>query len=64
MQKDKNLLLELDEFMNDDFNTAKVLANLFELVPVINSIKDKHIALLHAERSPPWTCCSNTSKDR
>lgn len=35
---------ELDEFMNDDFNTAKVLANLFELAPVINSIKDKHIS--------------------
>ena len=34
---------ELDEFMNDDFNTAKVLASIFELVPVINSIKDKHI---------------------
>ena len=26
--------------MNDDFNTAKVLANIFEIVPVINSIKD------------------------
>jgi cysteinyl-tRNA synthetase len=26
--------------MNDDFNTAKVLANMFELVPIINSIKD------------------------
>jgi cysteinyl-tRNA synthetase len=25
--------------MNDDFNTAKVLANLFELAPVINGIK-------------------------
>ncbi len=37
------LLEELDEFMNDDFNTAKVLASLFEIVPVINSIKDKHI---------------------
>lgn len=37
------LLDELDEFMNDDFNTAKVLANIFEIVPVINSIKDKHI---------------------
>lgn len=36
-------LLDCDENMNDDFNTAKVLANLFELVPVINSIKDKHI---------------------
>jgi cysteinyl-tRNA synthetase len=42
--KIKTLLLELDEFMNDDFNTAKVLANMFELVPVINSLKDKHIA--------------------
>ncbi len=37
------LLSELDDFMNDDFNTAKVLANIFEIVPVINSIKDKHI---------------------
>ncbi|MBA2248958.1 MAG: cysteine--tRNA ligase [Chitinophagaceae bacterium] len=35
-----NLLNELEAFMNDDFNTAKVLANLFEIVPVINSIKD------------------------
>jgi cysteinyl-tRNA synthetase len=38
------LLNQLDEFMNDDFNTAKVLANLFELVPVINSIHDKHLS--------------------
>lgn len=37
------LLDEFDEFINDDFNTAKVLANMFEIVPVINSIKDKHI---------------------
>ena len=41
--KVNGLLGELDGFMNDDFNTAKVLANLFELVPVINSIHDKHI---------------------
>jgi cysteinyl-tRNA synthetase len=34
------LLVEMDDFMNDDFNTAKVLANMFELVPVINSLKD------------------------
>lgn len=39
------LLSELDDFMNDDFNTAKVLANLFELVPVINSLKSKTIAV-------------------
>jgi cysteinyl-tRNA synthetase len=38
------LLAELDEFMNDDFNTAKVMANLFEIVPVINAIHDKHLA--------------------
>lgn len=38
------LLAEFEAFMNDDFNTAKVLANMFELVPVINSIKDKHFA--------------------
>ncbi|MBB1283468.1 cysteine--tRNA ligase [Flavisolibacter sp. BT320] len=37
------LVTEFDEFINDDFNTAKVLANMFELVPVINSIKDKQI---------------------
>ncbi len=43
--KVKKLVEELDEFMNDDFNTAKVLANLFELVPVINSMKDKTIAV-------------------
>ncbi len=35
-----NLIGEFDEFMNDDFGTARVLANIFELVPVINSIRD------------------------
>jgi len=39
------LLNELDDFINDDFNTARVLANLFELVPVINSLKDKSITI-------------------
>jgi cysteinyl-tRNA synthetase len=43
-EKINKLLSEFDEFMNDDMNTAKVLANMFELVPVINGIKDKHIA--------------------
>jgi len=42
-KKVKGLLSEFDEFMNDDFSTAKVLANMFELVPVINSMKDKMI---------------------
>jgi cysteinyl-tRNA synthetase len=38
------LVAEFDEFINDDLNTAKVLANMFELVPIINGIKDKHIS--------------------
>jgi cysteinyl-tRNA synthetase len=42
-EKVRHLLLGLDEFMNDDFNTAKVLANVFELVPVINSLKSGQI---------------------
>ncbi|CAN5635868.1 cysteine--tRNA ligase [soil metagenome] len=42
--KVQKLVTEFDEFLNDDFNTAKVLANMFELVPVINGIKDKHIS--------------------
>jgi cysteinyl-tRNA synthetase len=43
--KVNKLVSEFDDFMNDDFNSAKVLANMFELVPVINGIKDKHIAI-------------------
>jgi cysteinyl-tRNA synthetase len=36
---------ECQEFMNDDINTAKVLANLFELAPVINSLKGGQIKM-------------------
>ncbi|MEO6288871.1 MAG: DALR domain-containing protein, partial [Ginsengibacter sp.] len=36
---------EFKDFMNDDFNTAKVLANMFEIVPVINSIRDGLIGI-------------------
>jgi cysteinyl-tRNA synthetase len=36
---------ELEQFMDDDMNTAKVVANLFEIVPSINSLKDQHIAI-------------------
>ena len=39
-KKVQQQVAEFDESMNDDFNTAKVLANMFDLVPVINSIKD------------------------
>jgi len=35
---------ECADHMNDDLNTAKVLANLFELAPVINGIKGGQIA--------------------
>lgn len=44
-KKVRTLLNELPEYMNDDFSTAKVLANLFELVPVINGMKDKVISV-------------------
>lgn len=43
-EKVQKLVGEFEEFMNDDLSTAKVLANMFELVSVINSLKDKHIA--------------------
>lgn len=40
-----NALIDaLPGFMNDDFNTAKVLANLFEIAPVINGIKGGQVA--------------------
>jgi cysteinyl-tRNA synthetase len=39
--KDVNSLLDsFEESMNDDFNTAKVIASMFEIVPIINSIKN------------------------
>lgn len=41
--KVNNDLDQLQSYLDDDFNTAKVLAGLFEVVPVINSIKDKII---------------------
>lgn len=42
-EKVQKLVGEFEEFMSDDLNTAKVLANMFELSSVINSIKDKHM---------------------
>ena len=44
MEFDKKINIFIDEFdeiMNDDVNTAKVLANMFEMVPLVNSIKDR-----------------------
>ncbi len=37
--------LDCTDFMNDDFNSAKVLASLFEMVPVINSLKSGQIKM-------------------
>lgn len=45
------LINGFDESMNDDFNTAKVLANMFELVPVINSFKSGQIAVTSISKS-------------
>jgi len=42
-KKVNTILHALKADMNEDLNTAKVLAGLFELVPVINSIKDGNI---------------------
>jgi cysteinyl-tRNA synthetase len=57
----QKLVNEFDEFMNDDLNTAKVLANMFELVSVINSVKDKHIP---AHALQPATFASLKAKMR
>ncbi len=35
---------ECEDFMCDDFNTAKVIANLFEIAPVINGMKGGQVA--------------------
>jgi cysteinyl-tRNA synthetase len=37
-------LNEFEEFMDDDFGSPRVIANMFELAPVINSLKDGLIA--------------------
>lgn len=42
MQIEK-LCIDCKEFMDDDFNTARVIANLFELSTIINSIKGGQI---------------------
>lgn len=39
------LLADFNAFMDDDFSTAKVIANMFEIVPTINALKHKLIPL-------------------
>ncbi len=42
-EKVQTLCSECADFLNDDFNTAKVLANLFDLAPIINGLKGRQI---------------------
>jgi len=38
-------LAEFELFMDDDFSTPKIIANMFEMTSVINSLKDKLIPM-------------------
>lgn len=40
----RGLVAQCRDFLDDDFNTAKVLANLFDMAPSINSLKSGQIA--------------------
>lgn len=60
-EKVRKLVASFEESMNDDFNTAKVLASMFELVPVLNGIKDKHIAS-DALSADTWQLLSSQMK--
>lgn len=39
----RNKLAQFSEFMDDDFNTAKVLASMFDIVPIINAVKNQQL---------------------
>ncbi|MEO6404119.1 MAG: cysteine--tRNA ligase [Ferruginibacter sp.] len=43
-EKINNWLNEMEEFMDDDLGSPRVLANMFEIAPVINSLKDGQIS--------------------
>mgnify|MGYP000856154227 CR=1 FL=1 len=43
-EKINKQVAEFTEFIEDDFSTAKVLANMFEIVPTINGIKNQQLA--------------------
>jgi cysteinyl-tRNA synthetase len=58
----RQLVGELDGFMNDDFSTARVMANFFEMVPVINSIKDKALPLTAISRDTLLLCQTTLKK--
>jgi cysteinyl-tRNA synthetase len=42
-EKINKQIAEFTEFIEDDFSTAKVLANMFEIVPIINGIKNQQL---------------------
>ena len=48
-RKCRQLLSDCEGFMADDLNTAKVLANFFELVPVVNSLRDGQIPITNLQ---------------
>jgi cysteinyl-tRNA synthetase len=43
-EKINKQVAEFTEFIEDDFSTAKVLANMFEIIPTINGIKNQQLA--------------------
>lgn len=46
-----SLIQMVEKEMSDDFNTPKALARIFELVSIINSLKDGHLALVEVSSS-------------
>ena len=42
-EKVNALVADFGAFMDDDFSTARVIANMFEIAPIINSLKHKQI---------------------
>lgn len=44
----QKLCLECEDFINDDFNTALVLANLFELSRIINNVRTGNMNLINS----------------
>ena len=56
-EKIKSLIDQVFQELDDDFNTPKALARLFELVPIVNSYRDnkpsfREICLLYTSPSP------------
>ena len=57
--KIKTLLCDCYNYMNDDFNTPLVLANIFELVNIINSLEKKQISFCDMSKE-----CFNYMKEK